>query len=138
MEPTLAAGDELLADRLLVRVFDPGRFAVVVCADPTDPRRECVKRIVGLPGERVELRSGVLLIDGQETAEGFRTAGAAADFGPLRVPEGAYFVLGDNRPESIDSRVWARQSPPVWLTRSAIRGRAFGRIPAGSWLPRGF
>ncbi len=133
MRPTLSVGDTLLTERL----FAPGRFAVIVCADPVDPRRECVKRVVGLPGETVALRGGTLFVDGQETAEEFATVGATADFGPVRVPEGAYFVLGDNRPGSVDSRVWARQSPPVWLTGKAIRGRVFGRIPAGASWPRG-
>ena len=145
MAPTFRSGDRLLVFAPpggLGRLLRPGRFAVVVCADPTDGRRECVKRVVGLPGETVALARGRLLVNGAPVAEppatrdgtrggaggGADEAGGGADFGPVRVPDGAYFLLGDNREESIDSRVWATESPPVWVTRREIAGRVLGRV----------
>jgi signal peptidase I len=128
MEPTYRDADRLLVTRLSGRLFRPGRFAVVVAVEPTDPRRECVKRVVGLPGETVALRAGRLVVDGAELPERFAPRRDAADFGPVTVPAGAYFLLGDNREASLDSRAWARQSPPVWVRGEMIRGRVLLRL----------
>jgi signal peptidase I len=126
MEPTLHCArpvdgcqadrsDRVIADRLAYRFRDPERGEVVVFETPPLADTVCpaggtfVKRIVGLPGEHVELTDGRVLIDGVLLDEWYiRTApqrGAdSRDFG--RVPRGEYFVLGDNRTRSCDSRSW--------------------------------
>jgi signal peptidase I len=122
MEPNIQDGDRLLVDRLSYSLSEIERFDVVILAAPDDPGVDYVKRIVGLPGDRVELLGGRLRINGEEILE---TSGAVPDpeaFGNWIVPEGEYFVLGDNRPVSSDSREgW-------FVPRSRIRGKVQFRI----------
>ncbi len=87
---------------------NPQRFDVVICRYPGRGDTNFVKRVVGLPGETVEIRDGYLYVDGQPYEEpyirdAYRT-GRLNTFGPYTVPEGAYFVLGDHRNNSNDSR----------------------------------
>ncbi|MCR5296809.1 MAG: signal peptidase I [Clostridiales bacterium] len=87
---------------------NPQRFDVVICRYPGRGDTNFVKRVVGLPGETVELRDGYLYIDGEEMEEPwiedkYRT-GYRSNFGPYVVPEGCYFVMGDHRNNSNDSR----------------------------------
>lgn len=156
MAPALVAGDGLLVNRF---VFGPTRFAwearllpvreprrgdVVVFRYPRDPRIPYVKRVVGVPGESVELRRRILFVDGaalDERGYAHHTAPAAYpdsvpvdpfygrrdDFGPATVPEASYFVLGDNRELSADSRFWG------FVPRSLVLGRAFAVY--WSWQP---
>jgi signal peptidase I len=129
MEPTLhcarpAAGcesrfsDRVLANRFIYRFRDPKRGEVVVFETPPKARAECgaggtfVKRIVGLPGETVQLRlrrgSAFVYVDGRRLEEPYIDQ-SRRDIGPeerFRVPEDHYFVMGDNRSQSCDSRVW--------------------------------
>ena len=129
MEPTLhcarpAAGcesrfsDRVLANRFIYRFRDPKRGEVVVFETPPKARVECgaggtfVKRIIGLPGETVQIRlrrgSAFVFIDGQRLEEPYLEQ-SRRDIGPeerFRVPQDGYFVMGDNRSQSCDSRVW--------------------------------
>lgn len=82
---------------------DPERFDVVVC-HYDDGDYNVVKRVVGIPGDTVELREGVLYINGKAYEEDFIYYRGSETFGPVTVPEGEYFLMGDNRPGSKDSR----------------------------------
>ncbi|HLU39059.1 MAG TPA: signal peptidase I, partial [Planctomycetota bacterium] len=104
MEPSLRDGDRLVVDRLAYAVSDVQRFDVVVLRYPRDPRTDFVKRVVALPGERVAIRDGRVWVDGVLLHENFAHVADHADMRELIVPPGHYFVLGDNRPVSCDSR----------------------------------
>lgn len=119
MEPTLRIGDRIIVSKISYVFKEPQRGDVVVFRYPLDPSRDFVKRLVGLPGETVSLRNGRLYINGQPVPEDYLPGDMKfADFGPVRVPAGYYFVLGDNRNNSDDSRVWGP------LPRQNIIGKA--------------
>lgn len=120
MEPTLHDGERLLVDKVTYRLREPRRGEIVVFGYPKEPRRKFIKRIVGLPGDIVEIRDRTLFINGQPVAEEYIRGPMYQPFGPVQVPEGAYFVLGDNRNNSEDSRF--RDVGPV--PRKNIVGRA--------------
>lgn len=119
MEPTLRIGDRIIVSKISYLFTEPQRGDIVVFRYPLDPSRDFVKRLVGLPGETVSLRNGQLYINGKPVPEDYLPKDMKfADFGPVRVPAGYYFVLGDNRNNSDDSRVWGP------LPRQNIIGKA--------------
>lgn len=120
MEPTLQDGERLLVDKVTYRLREPQRGEIVVFAYPKEPRRKFIKRIVGLPGDIVEIRDRTLYVNGQAIAEDYIRGPMYQPFGPVQVPQGSYFVLGDNRNNSEDSRF--RDVGPV--PRENIVGRA--------------
>ncbi len=149
MEPTLEPGDRVLVQKV---VYGPDRGDVIVFSDPQGrpgpdrgivggffhwlsstlgierPEHEdFIKRVIGLPGETVELRDGRLFVDGVRIREPYlKGAVDTRDYGPVRVPEGALFVLGDNRLNSNDSR-FGLGFVPV----DKVVGRAFAIV----WPP---
>lgn len=120
MEPCLHDGDRLVVDRVAYSLAEVRRGDVVVLRYPRDPGIDFVKRVVGLPGDRIQLRGGELLVDGQR-CEDHGCIRDHADFGPLVVPAGQYFVLGDNRPVSCDSRDFGLV--PAALLKGRVRAR---------------
>lgn len=128
MEDTLQPGEYVLVDKLTPRFDDYSRGEVVVFTPPdTFPQPDgtpFIKRVIGLPGEEVSIRDGVVLIDGQELDEPY-VKGGITDPPPGQdrwlIPEGDYFVMGDNRSNSADSRVFGP------IPRDVIIGRAWLR-----------
>jgi signal peptidase I len=112
----VSMGEELEGRRVLVNrsAFlwrSPRRFETVVLRSPDDPELLCVKRVVGLPGEVVEIVEGGVYIDGA-AARTAKARGGTYAGGPetqYRLGREEYFLLGDNRPRSLDSRVWSRR-----------------------------
>jgi signal peptidase I len=136
MSRTLLPGDRLLAARFWYAIERPSRGDIVVLhpngqgdrvfyADGAS-RRVFVKRVIGLPGDWVKARHGRVSICTGPGGSGCvplaepYVRGTTQDFGPVNVPPGRYFVMGDNRGDSVDSRIWG----PV--PRSQLLGRAFG------------
>jgi signal peptidase I len=107
MEPTLLTGDRIIVSKFSYYFREPERGDVIVFKYPLDPKRAFVKRVAALGGETVAVRDGRLYVDGVPVVEEYLSPGVSyRDFGPLRVPEGSLFMLGDNRANSDDSRVW--------------------------------
>lgn len=130
MEPELQIGDRLLVSKLSYRIGDPSPGDVVVFRTPDqlrDPQTaELVKRVVAVGGQSVGAVDGRLVIDGTPVNEDYlSTAVYTSDFGPVLVPAGYVFVMGDNRFSSQDSRFFGP------IPESEIIGRAFARF----WPP---
>lgn len=128
MEPSLWDGDRLVVDRVTYQLANVGRNDIVVMRCPANPEVDFVKRVVGLPGDRVEMHGGRLLVNGMELNADYQPIADAADMADLLVPEGHYFVLGDNRPVSCDSREFGL------VAQELLRGRVRMRF----WPPERF
>ena len=112
MEPTIETGSRMIGLRLSYTFNSPERGDIIIFKYPDDESVYYVKRIIGLPGETVEIKDGFVYIDGQILTEDYLTVTTEGDFGPYEVPEGCYFVLGDNRNNSHDSRYWTNTYVP--------------------------
>ncbi len=137
MEPTLEIGDRVLVNKLSYRLHDVNRGDIVVFkrppaapADVSDVAiKDLIKRVIALPGETVESRDGAIFINGARLDEPYLPPGVATEGVPKQtVPPGSYWVMGDNRSNSRDSRFFHA------IPRSLIEGRAFVRI----WPLRAF
>ncbi len=127
MEPLLKSGDVVLLDKLWYNFSEPKRMDVIAFTDPEDESRIYIKRVVGLPGERLQIKEGILYIDGKELklsekGETIKTAGLAEE--ELELEAGEYFVLGDNTDTSEDSRF----SNVGNVHASRIEGRIWIRV----------
>jgi signal peptidase I len=136
-EPGCEAGtsDRVLANRFVYHFRDPKRGDIVVFETPERAQQVCpgpgnvfVKRLIGLPGDTLEIRGDSLYINGEPYPEPYVNGGTVGNqFGPVTVPEGRYFMMGDNRLDSCDSRRWG----PV------PRGNLVGPVFAVYWpVPR--
>lgn len=107
MENTIHGGDRLFGFRLAYTFSDPERGDVIIFKYPDNEEENYIKRIIGLPGDKVEIIDGVVYINGEELEEDYlKEKPLELDFGPYEVPEDSYFVLGDNRNGSHDARRW--------------------------------
>ncbi len=104
MLDSLHHGDRVLVNKFIYRFSEPERGDVIVFSHPDDNGRDLIKRVIGTPGEVVEIRAGELHINGEPIKEPHVTRQDQGDFAPVKVPPRAVFVLGDNRLNSDDSR----------------------------------
>lgn len=118
MEPTLLPHDRVLVTKFVYRLREPVRGDVVVLRYPRNTQRNYIKRVVGLPGEKIQIKKGVLYANGERVQEAYLHDRIIGDYGPLTVPEDSVFVLGDNRNNSEDSRAFGA------LKRNLIVGQA--------------
>ncbi len=141
MKPTLKIGDHILVNKFvygvklpfsdvtLIPVSDPERNDIIVFEYPVEPDKDFIKRVIGVPGDTVEIRDKKVYVNGKPLNHNYamhtddQTLPAAVNhrdnFGPVTVPEEAYFVLGDNRDNSYDSRFWG------FVEEEIIKGEAF-------------
>ena len=131
MEPNFHNGDYLIVDELSYRFRDPERGEVIVFKFPQDPSQRYIKRIIGLPGETVQTQNGSIIISDSENGEDIFMLNETeylfslshnTQFSPFILEEDEYFVLGDNRRFSSDSRRWGV------LPEKNIVGRVFVRL----------
>lgn len=134
MEPNFENGDYLIIDEISYRFREPQRGEVVVFKYPALPSQRYIKRIIGLPGETIEIKDGQVIIYNQnnyqildESSYLFSNVYTSGEI-KITLAENEYFVLGDNRPSSSDSRRWGV------LPRENIIGRVFLR----AWPPKAF
>lgn len=141
MKQTLQIGDHILVNKFIYGVKipylrktiipfkDPRRGDIVVFKYPVDPSKDFIKRVIGIPGDVVEIREKKLYLNGQRVNHDYgmytdsRILGHDArprdNFGPITVPQDSFFVMGDNRDESFDSRFWG------FVDYKALNGKAF-------------
>ena len=107
MEPTLQIDDKILVTKYSYKLKTPERGEIIVFEYPYDKKLSYIKRLIGLPGEQIEIKDSELYINDILVQEKYLPEGLTfEDYGPVEVPEDQYFMLGDNRNHSSDSRVW--------------------------------
>lgn len=131
MEHTIEVDDRILGLQLSYLFSDPQRGDVVIFPYPDNPETTYVKRVIGLPGETVEIKNGSVYIDGTPIEEPYLKEEMRGEYGPYVVPEGCYFMLGDNRNSSQDSRKWKN----TYLKEEDIMAKVLFRYsPSFQWF----
>jgi signal peptidase I len=130
MEPELVDGERIVVNKFVYRFRPIERGDVVVFWYPRDPSVSFVKRVVGLPGDRVELREGELVVNGRQVEEPYLPASYRDrdNHPPTEVRKGYYFVLGDHRRSSNDSRTWGEVPEKYIYGRAVFRFWPFDRV----------
>ena len=116
MKPTLLIGDHILVNKLFKTSEQIERGDIIVFPYPPDPRKDFIKRVVGLPGDWLEIRDKQIFVNNNPLIENYTihtdqnvipaSVRPRDNFGPLKIPKNSLFVLGDNRDASFDSRFW--------------------------------
>ncbi len=125
MEPTIMTGDRIFGNRLAYKNKSPERGDIVIFKFPDDEKQLFIKRVIGLPGETLEVRNGEVFINDSDEPldEPYLKVEPVGSYGPVEIPEDCYFMMGDNRNCSADSRFW--KNPFVY--KSKILGKAVFR-----------
>ncbi len=132
MRPTLMEGDKLFVNKFVYRFEPPKRGDIIVFKYPVDPKKDFIKRLVGLGGDKVEIRGGKIYVNDRVLEDPklfsnftyYNHDPYGAPNQAIKVPENSYFVLGDNSANSTDSRFWG------FVPRKNMLGKAFFR-----WWP---
>jgi len=143
MIPTLDIGDRLIVNKFIYKFHQPQRFDIMVFEYPynklsdghnmtmeslkkwvglPNDLKDFIKRVIGLPGETIQVKDGQVYINGKLLGEKHLLNRDVSDFGPYKIPDDGYFMMGDNRGNSADSRVWG------YMPKKYIAGPAVFRI----------
>ncbi len=123
MSPTLENGERLVVEKVSYRFTEPDYGDIIVFKFPYNPQEEFIKRVIALPGDTVEIRQGEVLVNNDPIDEQYISEPPLSSFSSREVPEDHYFVLGDNRNNSLDSR----DRRVGFVPRELIVGRAVWR-----------
>ena len=125
MENTIMTGDRVFGNRLAYRFGEPERGDIVIFKYPDNEEELYIKRVIGLPGDKVEIRDGLVYLNdsAKPLEEPYLKETPVGDYGPYQVPEDGYFMLGDNRNWSKDSRFWEN----TYVTREEVLAKAVFR-----------
>lgn len=123
MLPTIRVGDRLIIDKLTYRFREPRRGEIITFRSPPSSGLDevMIKRVIGLPGDTICIKSGTVYLNGKPLTEPYELDRPIQDYGPVTVPSGSLFVMGDNRNNSFDSRYWG------CVPRKLVEGRAWAR-----------
>ncbi len=129
MIPTLLVGDHLLVEKITYRFREPKRFEIIVFKFPLDKSKDYIKRVIGLPGDEIKIVNKEVYVNGKKLDEPYvqhtdpnvipAQFSPRDNYGPVTVPKGHLFVMGDNRDNSYDSRFWG------FVPEKDIVGKAF-------------
>ncbi len=129
MESTLLINDRIIVTKFSYWFNEPQRGDVVVFKYPLNPSTLYVKRVIALPGENIKLKDSKLYINDTLVSEPYLPDDLKfEDFGPVEVPEGEYFMMGDNRNNSSDSRTWGFVKKDLILGKSQVIYWPFDRL----------
>lgn len=125
MIPTLMVQDRLFVNKYIYRFTDPKRGDIIVFKSPRKDKKDYVKRCIGLPGDKVAVKKGIVYINGSELIlPGINVQYDYSYFDEVTVPTGNYFMMGDNREHSWDSRFWAAAGLSSFVPRRDVLGKA--------------
>lgn len=130
MENTIMVGEKVEVFKLAYLFSDPKRGDIVVFPAPDNEEEDYIKRVIGLPGETIEGKEGVVYIDGEALEENYFKEQPTGDFGPYTIPENSYFMMGDNRNISLDARYWENK----FVKKDKIEGRAIFKYHNFTWF----
>jgi signal peptidase I len=125
MEPTIKMGAPLQIDEAYYSKNPVRRFDIVVVTDPDNKESKYIKRVIGLGGERFQIKNGKILVNGEQLKEPFASIPPEEDFESISVPNEEYFMLGDNRANSYDSRHWKKKT----VSKGEIYAKVIGVEP---------
>lgn len=133
MEPTLQINDRLIIEKVSYHLKEPQRGDIVVF-NPTETLQQrnfkeaFIKRIIGLPGDTVQVSNGIVYVNGGKLSEDYIAQKPNYDYGPVKVPDNQYLVLGDNRNNSYDSHYWGFVPKEKLIGRALFRFWPFNRL----------
>ncbi|EGO63123.1 signal peptidase I [Acetonema longum] len=104
MRPTLVNSERLVVNKFIYRFKEPQRGEVIVFRYPRDPSRDFIKRVIGVAGDKIEIRDGQVFLNGQLQNENYILERTRGSYPLVTIPQGHIFVMGDNRNNSEDSR----------------------------------